>query len=165
MLSVQVFTQAVPVTSQKPSMILDSFRPHSTIVRVRNRNAMQDSPAVFLIEASHETRSKVDSQFYELLKQWTEEHPNSEVIEIVSRALMPGKSKDYARESYVWVKDGNLNLNLRLVELGACNARTMLVDLDDEAQLLVDAQLYRDFKQKILSAEQSAKEQKLGIWK
>ena len=67
--------------------------------------------------------------------------------------------------SYVWVIDGEVNLNIELVRKGACDSRTMLVDEAVEANLLVDKQRYLDFKRRIIEAEAIAKSNKSGLWK
>jgi len=150
--------------SQTKVLYLEGFRPHSTIVNVKNRALMKDTPTVFLLETPNEFRSNIGAGFLEITQKWSKDHPNSLVIEVHTNTLFQTKRKDYARRSYVWVLDDGENLNIRLVELGACDARTMLLDNEDEKEILVAPEKYAEFKQKVIAAEKTAKERKLGVW-
>lgn len=66
--------------------------------------------------------------------------------------------------SNVWVVDGNDNLNMQLVRKGACEAKTVLLNEEDEGHILIKEEVYKEFKKKVIEAETQAKKESLGIW-
>ena len=64
---------------------------------------------------------------------------------------------------YVWLVDGESNLDLDLVRKGACPAGTMLAP--NPSDLLIASAEYKRFEDKLSELEQMAKQDKLGIWK
>ena len=63
---------------------------------------------------------------------------------------------------YVWLVDGESNLNLHLVELGDLSGQTM--EVPEGNKLLVPEDEYARFIEKAVAAHRRAVELKLGIW-
>ena len=149
---------------QSDLLILEKFNPPTTLVTVKNSKKLK-IPTVFLLETPSGYRACTDPSFYKITNKWFVDHPNSLVIEVFSIPIFPNKQIEYGKQSYVWVVDGADNLNIELVQKGACEAKSMLLDDETEKDILIESNRYIEFKRRILEAEQKAREIGLGIWK
>lgn len=91
---------------------------------------------------------------------WLSKHPKALVIPVEA---YPFLSASLARV-YVWIVDGDENLNVHLVEEGFFRASTQLPMLRT-ADLLVSAQEFKAFRKKLIAAEIAAANAEKGIWK
>ena len=149
---------------QSNILILKKFDPPTVGVIVRNSEKLK-IPTIFSLDTPSIYQANLDVSFHKITKKWLSDHPDSLVIEVHRYPVFPQKGIEYARESYVWVIDGDENLNIQLVKNGACDAKTMLLNKEYEKDILVAKEKYDGFKQKIIEAEKTAKENKLGVWK
>ena len=96
------------------------------------------------------------------MDKWLAEHPNAIVLPIYSSPMFldnpPGTLQVYA-----WVVDGDNNLNLHLVKMGACPADMMKLESGDKP--VIDEATYKAFLKQLTEAEREAKARMLGIWK
>ena len=73
---------------------------------------------------------------------------------------------------YVWISDGNANLNIDLIRRGSCPAGVMLMRVDgplfleegDGYTIFVSDDEVAAFTGKALAAEAAAQKEGLGIW-
>jgi len=93
------------------------------------------------------------------IASWMAEHPKARVVPIEA---YPFLSKTVAR-IYVWVVDGNENLNIHLVKEGFFRASGLLPILRT-ADLFISAQELAAFRKKISAAEIAAAKAKNGLW-
>jgi hypothetical protein len=102
------------------------------------------------------------SENYEsLIKVWLAEHPNADAIVVYTQDGMMVDIPD-SKMKWVWVVDGDENLNVHLVRMGGCPAGTMLLNKGDKTP--VTREEYEAFTKKVIEAEALAKKEGLGIW-
>jgi hypothetical protein len=142
---------------------LEGFLPHSTGVIIKNSNQFQ-IPTIFSLNTPSEYRVRRHRTFHEITERWSVERPDSRVVVVHYNAVYPNTDTSYARNGYVLVIWKDQILNIELVRRGACTSRTMLLHEDDEKDILIDAQIYSEFKKRIIEAEISAKHEGIGIW-
>lgn len=94
------------------------------------------------------------------VESWLSKHPKARVIPVEA---YPFLSASVARV-YVWIVDGDENLNLHLVEEGFFRGSTQ-VPMLRTADLLVSAQGSRAFRKNLVTAEVAAANAGKGIWK
>jgi hypothetical protein len=94
------------------------------------------------------------------VETWLSKHPKARVIPVEA---YPFLSVSVARV-YVWIVDGDENLNLRLVAEGFFRGSTQ-VPMLRTADLLVSAHEARAFRKKLAAAEVAAATAGKGIWK
>jgi len=94
-----------------------------------------------------------------LIQEWVKSHPNAKVVPVIDY----GSSPDGSRMLWVWLVDGESNLNQELVRAGACERATMAAP--EELELLVTAAEYDEFEAGLPHLEALAKQDRLGIWK
>lgn len=99
------------------------------------------------------------NNFEDLIKAWLAEHPNANVIVVYT---LDGATKQSTKIKWVWIIDGNENLNIHLVRMGGCSADTMFLNKGDKTHVTKGE--YESFIKKILEAESLAKKERLGIW-
>ena len=99
------------------------------------------------------------SNFKDLIKAWLAKHPNANVAVVYT---LDGATKQSTKMKWVWVIDGDENLNIHLVRMGGCSADTMFLNKGDKAHVTKGE--YESFIKKILEAESLAKKERLGIW-
>jgi hypothetical protein len=99
------------------------------------------------------------SNFKGLVKAWIAKHPNANVVVVYT---LDGATEQSIKIKWVWVIDGDENLNIHLVRIGGCSADTMSLNKGDKAH--VTKEKYGSFINKILEAESLAKKERLGIW-
>ena len=93
------------------------------------------------------------------VESWILKHPKARVIPVEA---YPFLSASVARV-YVWIVDGDENLNLHLVEEGFFRGNTQ-VPMLRTADLLVSAQESWAFRKKLAAAEVAAANARKGIW-
>lgn len=94
------------------------------------------------------------------VESWLSKHPEARVIPVEA---YPFLSASLARV-YVWIVDGDENLNIHLVEEGFFRGSTQ-VPMLRTADLLVSALESRAFRKKLAAAEIAAANAGKGIWK
>ena len=99
--------------------------------------------------------------YEDLIKAWLAKHPGADAIVVYTLDGALTISPD-SKSKWVWVVDGDDNLNIHLVRSGGCEAWTMLLAKGDKAH--VTRKEYESFAEKILEAESLAKRERLGIW-
>lgn len=91
---------------------------------------------------------------------WLKKHPKAKLVPVSS---MPSSTKNpRSRLTYVWVVDGDENLNLELVRQGCFHPATQM--LGDGQELEVPRKKYDQFVEKLTAAADYAREHKLGLW-
>ena len=97
----------------------------------------------------------------EAMTKWFQEHPKAVVVTIAHIDTSGTKVAVY-NYNYVWVVEGDHNLNLELVRQGfiASNTQTGV----NPQQLKIPRADYDAFVQKALQAGKEAKEKKVGMW-
>jgi hypothetical protein len=97
----------------------------------------------------------------EAMTKWFQEHPQAVVVTI-AHIDTSGTKVAAENYNYVWVVEGDHNLNLELVRQGfiASNTQTGVKPQDLE----IPRADYDAFVQKALQAGQEAKEKKVGMW-
>ena len=93
------------------------------------------------------------------LEAWLKKHPQARAVPVEA---YPFFSATVARV-YVWIVDGDENLNLHLVAEGFFRGSTQ-VPILRTADLLVSARAAGDFRKKLAAAEEAAARQGKGIW-
>jgi len=106
-------------------------------------------------------RAPTSKNYENLIKAWLAKHPSADVIVVYTLDGAMTQFPD-SKMKWVWVVDGDENLNIHLVRLGGCQAGTMLLDKGDKAH--VTREEYKYFSEKIIEAESLAKKERLGIW-
>ena len=106
-------------------------------------------------------RAPTSKDYEDLIKTWLARHPGADVIVVYTLDGALTRSSD-SKSKWVWVVDGDDNLNIHLVRLGGCEAWTMLLAKGDNAH--VTRKEYQSFAEKIIEAESLAKKERLGIW-
>jgi hypothetical protein len=128
---------------------------------------------IYCLMGSGFFRAPTSSNFDTLVKRWLSQHPDAGVTPVSTVGpLMVSRPK--SQMTWAWVVDGEANLNEYLVRQGACSGDTMQTGFSSSASttgdvhqsgLLVAAEIYKRFQQRIAEAEKQAKRQKLGIWR
>ena len=93
---------------------------------------------------------------------WLKDHPKAAVVSVFSSGPMWTKNPS-SKLAFVWVAQGNDNLNIELVRQGCISPETQVLGPDEKPE--VSREDYKAFIQKIIEAVRQAKEQKIGIWK
>jgi hypothetical protein len=97
-----------------------------------------------------------------LIAAWLQDHPKATVVQVASFGPITDKYPD-SKMAYVWVIDGEHNLNIELVRQGCFAPETQTTA---KGQKLDVAQAdYDAFVRKALDAGKTAKAKKLGVWK
>ncbi len=104
------------------------------------------------------TSDDIDS----IVQKWIAKHPSATVIPVFDFSTEDAAGSE-DKLIWVWLVDGESNLNLELVRQGACAAGTMAAA--NPAHILVSTGDYETFESKLDALEQLAKRDKLGIWK
>ncbi len=86
----------------------------------------------------------------DLVKEWLEKHPKAESILVYTLEGMSTNVPD-SKMKAVWVVDGKENLNLYLVQNGACPAGTMVLNPGDETPLTKTE--YESFEKEVWEAQ------------
>ena len=99
-------------------------------------------------------------------RKWVKAHPDAKVVPVVDFGVSP----DGTRSVWVWLVDGDNNLNQELVRSGACARATMVAPdeklmFDTRAKLLVTTAEYNKFEAALPQLEKLARRERLGIWK
>ncbi len=94
------------------------------------------------------------------VESWLLKHPKAMVIPVEA---YPFLSNSFARV-YVWIVDGDENLNVHLVAEGFFRATTQQPFLRTD-DLLVSVEEFKAFREKIVAAEIAAAKAQMGIWK
>jgi len=95
----------------------------------------------------------------ERVESWLADHPRARIVPVEA---YPFFSATVARV-YVWIVDGDENLNVRLVAEGFFRASTQQPIMRRE-DLLVSYEELKAFREKIIAAEIAAADAKNGIW-
>jgi hypothetical protein len=107
-------------------------------------------------------RAPRSNEIDEVVTNWVAEHPMARVIPVSTfQPVMEDDPK--SKMVYVWLVDGESNLNVQLVSLGCCSSSTMQATM--WSNLHIQKKDYEQFGLKIIQAEQQAKLKKIGIWK
>jgi hypothetical protein len=93
---------------------------------------------------------------------WLRDHPKAVVVPVASLGPLTDKDPD-SKLAFVWVVDGEHNLNLELVRQGCFAPQTQTIGKQQKLEL--PQAEYDAFVQKALDAGKDAKEKKLGVWK
>ena len=93
------------------------------------------------------------------VESWLLKHPDARLIPVEA---YPFFSAEVAWV-YVWIVDGDENLNLHLVEEGFFRGSAQVPTLR-AADLLISTKEYRAFRKKLMDAEIAAANSKKGIW-
>lgn len=93
------------------------------------------------------------------INNWVKAHPDAQVVPVMEYERSP----DGTRLVWVWLVDGQSNLNLELVRSGACQAATMTAP--DGLKLLVPQAQFDAFEAELARLEKLARHDRLGIWR
>jgi hypothetical protein len=94
--------------------------------------------------------------------EWLKIHPKAIVISVSTGGPLMTK-RPSSRLAYVWVAQGTNTLNVELVRQGCLAPETQLLNPDEKPE--VPQNEYDAFVQRITRAGESAKHEKLGIWR
>ena len=97
-----------------------------------------------------------------LIAAWFKDHPKATVIQVATFRPVTDKNPD-SKMAYVWVVDGEHNLNLELVQQGCFAPQTQTIAKNQKLEATTAD--YEAFVQKAFAAGDAAKEKKLGVWK
>ena len=97
-----------------------------------------------------------------LIATWLREHPKAVAVPVASLGPMTDKDPD-SKLIFVWIVDGEHNLNIELVRQGCFAPQTQTIGKGQKLEL--PQADYDPFVQKALDAGKDAKEKKLGVWK
>jgi hypothetical protein len=104
-------------------------------------------------------RASVGQEFASIRDSWLSSHPKA----ILTRVCQyKEENSNKLTLTYVWILDGNDNLNVELVRTGCVAADYMYVL--EEQKIDIPAHKYQEFVQKVRAAESEAKAKRLGIW-
>jgi len=106
-------------------------------------------------------RAPTSANLKDLVKTWLDKHPKAESVLVYTLEGMLTAVPD-SKMKAVWIVDGNENLNLYLVQNGACPAGTMVLNPGDETPLTKAE--YEYFEKEVWEAQKIAKLEKIGIW-
>ena len=96
----------------------------------------------------------------QVIQCWLREHPNAIVVPVA--IMRPSYSERERRNNiYVWIEDGQHNLNIHLVAQGCLAAYTMTAF---QPEIEISFSDYLSFQKRTRSAETSAKQSLRGIW-
>jgi hypothetical protein len=98
--------------------------------------------------------------YKELIEAWLANHPGADAVVVYTSSLF--KQFPDSRRKWVWVVDGDDNMNIHLVRSGGCEVWTMLLAKGDKAH--VTRKEYEAFVEKVIEAESLAKKERLGVW-
>lgn len=97
-----------------------------------------------------------------LVDDWMRDHPKAMVVPVASFGPTIEKEPE-SRMIYVWIIDGEQNLNLELVRRGCFAPQTQAIG---SAQKLEAPKAdYDAFIEKAMAAGKEARDKKLGVWK
>ena len=95
------------------------------------------------------------------INSWLQKHPSAEAIIVYKLQPVMTEMPDSTMKS-VWVTDGKDNLNVYLASIGALPAATLLLKPGDDTS--VTRQDYESYSKRVIDAEETARQEKLGIW-
>ena len=96
------------------------------------------------------------------IETWMGEHPKAVLVPLATIQPILEKAPE-SKLTYVWVVDGESNLNIELVRQGCFAPQTQA--LPRGAKPKVGKKKYAAFVKKLIAAAEFATEHKLGIWK
>ena len=96
------------------------------------------------------------------IEAWTQQHPKAVLVSIATIQPISEKAPE-SKLTYVWVVDGDSNLNIDLVRQGCFAPETQKLPRGQKPK--VGEEKYAAFVKKLIVAAQFATEHKLGIWK
>ncbi|HKP93040.1 MAG TPA: hypothetical protein VJS88_04020 [Chthoniobacterales bacterium] len=96
------------------------------------------------------------------IESWQREHPKAVLVSIATIQPVVEKAPE-SKLTYVWVVDGDSNLNIELVRQGCFAPETQALPRGKKPD--VGEKEYESFVKKLVVAAQFATEHKLGIWK
>ena len=97
-----------------------------------------------------------------LIEAWIHDHPKAVVVPIASIQPYLDKVRE-SKLTYVWIVDGEFNLNIELVRQGCFAPETQAVPIGKKPS--VGQKRYEAFVDRLIEAAQYANDHKLGIWK
>jgi hypothetical protein len=97
-----------------------------------------------------------------IIESWMREHPKAVLVPIASIQPVVDKAPE-SKLTYVWVVDGESNLNIELVRQGCFAWQTQALPRGQEPN--VGPKQYEAFVQKLAEAAQYASDHKLGVMK
>ncbi|MBI4566121.1 MAG: hypothetical protein HY716_15655 [Planctomycetes bacterium] len=95
-----------------------------------------------------------------VIEEWLRAHPEARVIPVAIVEDVSPPARRF-RMTYVWVAQGEDNLNLHLVRRGCCPAETMASSME---RIEVPRVEFNEFLRNAGRAEEQAKSEKVGIW-
>jgi hypothetical protein len=116
---------------------------------------------IYILMARGGFRAPTSKDYEDLIEAWLAKHPNADAIVVYTLDGALTLSKD-SKWKWVWVVDGDDNLNIHLVRSGGCEAWTMLLAKGDRAH--VTRKEYESFVEKLIEAESLARKERLGVW-
>jgi hypothetical protein len=119
-------------------------------------------------------RAELSNNFGARMKEWLRKHPHAVLRPIVTRPPVMEKGP-HLKMVFVWITDGEENLNVYLVRQGCVGAGQMLAVTDEDPdiqrefglekdKLQVPIAEYRAVRKQLVEAEEKAKQERLGIW-
>jgi hypothetical protein len=121
-----------------------------------------DPRTVFTLLGAGFSRVHTSRDIDALIHAWIAKHPAAKFVRVVNfGSLMPDRMD--SQRVWVWLVDGDSNLNLELVGAGACAKSAMAAPR--RTRILVPFEEYQRFEDALPPLEQRAKSDKLGIWK
>jgi hypothetical protein len=93
---------------------------------------------------------------------WLKDHPKAVVIRLSTFGPVMTRLP-LSRFAYVWVVQDSDSLNLELVRRGCLAPETQMLNPDEKPD--VSQKQYEAFVQRVTKAGESAKEEKIGIWR
>jgi hypothetical protein len=107
-------------------------------------------------------RMATSAEMPALIAAWLRDHPKAMVVPVASFGPVMDRDPE-SKMTFVWIVDGEQNLNLELVHQGCFEPQTQTIG--EGQKLEAPAADYEAFVQKALEAGKQAKEKKLGVWK
>jgi hypothetical protein len=133
-------------------------------------------PAIFysLLSVGY-FKPQISSDFSDVKSAWIAKHPKAVVRSVLTREQFNDRVPG-SRFIFIWIVDGDENLNVYLVRHGCVTAGQMfsLSDLDMQSlrsqlgmpkdKLEVSQKEYDGVKSRLIAAEKLAQTERLGIW-
>ncbi|MGE5529038.1 MAG: hypothetical protein ACM3X6_07845 [Patescibacteria group bacterium] len=177
------FILSTVIVSNEPTLLASDINWESQF------GSIKDKPSIiYCLMGMGFFRAPTSKEIDEVIHEWLAEHPEAYLVPISIMQPLLNNDPD-SKLIYVWVVDGDDNLNIHLVRMGCCSASAMqslaAIDFSDlendqntpkddwfievisqlkQQKLLIDKEEYEKFITKTIEAEQQAMIEKLGIW-
>ena len=137
--------------------------PASSVKWLGHFGSSEAAPkSIFCLMARGFFQMSISPEMPGLMEAWLRDHPKAVVVPVASLGPLSDKDPE-SKMTFVWIVDGEHNLNLELVRQGCFAPQTETIG--KQQKLEMPQADYDAFVQKVLAAGKDAKEKKLGVWK